>query len=425
MNREEPPEIDLTDIEDALRYLGRQKHGSLVEIIEHGLEEPTGTSGRTLAPLTNSLDVAAEWTAKERALALWALIEQGVKDRSLGPAGRSRKHHALAAALRLPIEGISSDLWGASLSSRFKQLRAIPAVFGDPSTTQPMEVAWSSGVKLLAAYLSRKFKILRSIEDWEPYRPHDEPTPDLGQSVVELDDRLSREHAILRPPSDLAQKVFAELVVVTVHMRGRAVHRRVTERLVTCRDPHGDLAYFEAIGYRAEDGVGRTYMPVRSVWGCQEEIVEPERSGHAPVTRLWFPEPLRYGEQAYFASEAVYGQRNDPVEDNTWVDVEVDHHGIARGRLLYAQKLPIRGLTIRIKFDAEFLPEAVWWYAEMTENERYAQPPTGDRHLLPLHGSAVQYTFTEHVCQPREHYGIAYSWPMPEVAERWLVREEP
>ena len=68
------------------------------------------------------------------------------------------------------------------------------------------------------------------------------------------------------------------------------------------------------------------------------------------MTRLWFPKPLKYGEQAYFASEAVYDQSDDG-EQKDWIDVEVDHHGIARGRLLYAQKLPIRGLTIRIKFD--------------------------------------------------------------------------
>jgi hypothetical protein len=409
---ETPPEIEVSDIEDALRYLGRQRHGILVEIVEHGLDEPTGTAGLALAPLTSSLDVVAEWTAKERALALWALIEEGIRDRSLGPALRSRRRHALAAALRLPIEGISTDSWGASLSSRFKQLKAFPTLFGDPSTTQPMEAAWSSGVKVLARYLSRRFELLRSIEDWEPYRPHDEPASDLGQWIVEYDDRANRENTILRRPSDHAQKVFAELLVVTVHMKGRTVHRRVTERLLTCRDPHGELAYFIAHGYRGDDNVGRTYVRVRSVWGCREEIVEPKRPGHVPVTRLWFPKPLKYGEQVYFASEAVFDQRDDPGYEKDWVDVEIDHHGIARGRLLYAQKLPIRGLTIRVKFDVNFLPDAVWWYAELTENERYVQPPAGHRRLLPLLGSAVQHTFTEHVCQPREHYGLAFSWPV-------------
>ncbi len=412
-SEETPPEINAPGIEDALRYLGRQTHGSLVEIVEHGMDEPTGTAGLVLAPLTSPLQVAAVWTTKERALALWALIEEGVKDRGLGPVLRSRKRYALAAALRLPLEGIPADSWGGSLSSRFKQLRAFRTVFDDPSTTQPMEVAWSSGVKVLATFLSRRFDQLRSIEDWEPYRPHDKPTSDLGEWIIEHDERASREHSILRRPSDRAQKVFAELLIVTVYLRGRTVHRRITERLITSRDPQGDIAYFTANGFRVGDNnVGRTYVPVRCIWGCREEIIKSERAGHAPVTRLWFPQPLKYGEQAYFASEAVFDQADDPGDEPDWVDVEVDHHGIARGRLLYSQKLPFRGLTIRIKFDDGFLPEAVWWYAELTEGERYVQPPPGDRHLLALVGNAVQYTFTEHVCQPREHYGLAYNWPI-------------
>ena len=88
MSREESPEIDLSDIEDALRHLGRQKHCIPVEIVEHGLEEPTGVAGLALTPLTRPLDVVAEWTAKERALALWTLIEEGARDRSLGPPPR-------------------------------------------------------------------------------------------------------------------------------------------------------------------------------------------------------------------------------------------------------------------------------------------------------------------------------------------------
>jgi len=59
---ESPPETDLPGIENALRYLGRQTHGILVEIVEHGLEEPTGTTGTVLAPLTSCLAVVAAWT---------------------------------------------------------------------------------------------------------------------------------------------------------------------------------------------------------------------------------------------------------------------------------------------------------------------------------------------------------------------------
>ena len=409
---ETPPELDVLGIEKALRYLGQQKHGVLVEIIEHGLEEPAEKVGSALRPLTGPLRVVGEWTAKERALALWAVIEEGVRHRGLGPSLHSRLRHAVAAGLRLPIEGIPTEAWGASLRARFTQLREFPAVFGEPSTTQPMEAAWTDGVKVLATYLGRRFAHLRSVDDWEPYRPHDKPVADLGEWIVEYDDRASREHAILRRPSDNAQKAFAELVVVTVHMRGRWICRRVTERLVTCRDPHGDFRYYTATGYSFGDDASRSDVPVRSLWGCRGEIMAPLRPADVPVTRLWFPQPLRYGEQAHFASEAVYDHQDDHPGGPFVVDVEIDHHGIARGRLLYGQKLPIRGLTIRITFDDDYPPEAVWWYAETTQSGRYAQPPAGDRHLLRLVGNAAQHTFTEHVCQPREHYGLGCSWPV-------------
>ena len=219
-NEETAAEINTEGIEASLRYLGRQTHGILPEIIKHGMDDPTGPAGVALAPLTHPLRVAAQWTTKERALALWTLIEEGVKDSSLGPPLRSRKRHAVAAALRLPVEGISAESWGASLRSRFKQLKAVPNVFDNPSTTQPMEVAWSSGVRTLATFLHRRLQRLRSIEDWEPYRPHDEPTFDLDEWITEYDEQAHREHSILRQPSANAQKVFHELQVVTVHMRG-------------------------------------------------------------------------------------------------------------------------------------------------------------------------------------------------------------
>lgn len=98
------------------------------------------------------------------------------------------------------------------------------------------------------------------------------------------------------------------------------------------------------------------------------------------------------------------------VDDRHWVDVDIDHHGIARGRLLYGS-LPVSGLTIRIRFDDACPPEAVWWYAELNEQERYDQPPPGDPHLLPIVENSVGHTFTDRLCQPRESYGLAFSWP--------------
>lgn len=408
----ESSSITTRGIENALRYLGRQTHGIPPEIIEEGLDDPTGSAGIALEPLTRPLRVVAEWTAKERALAIWSLIEDGVKGAGLGPALRSRKRHAVSAGLRLPLEGIPTDAWEASLSSRFKQLKMFDGVFGNPSTTQPMEAAWGSGVKALAVHLGRRLDHLTSFEDWEPYRPHDWPTLDLGEWIIEYDDLARGERLITRRASANAQKVFVELLTVTITMKGRAPRRQVTERLVTSLDPYNDIRQFSVRPYEIADvGGGRVYLPVQSVWGCHAEIVEPSRVGQPPVTQLWFPEPLKYGEQAFFASETIFDGSEEPFDERNWIDVEIDHHGIARGRLLYGQKLPIRGLTIRIRFDDDFPPEAVWWYAEATETERYVRPAPGDRHLLPLAENAVQYTFTEHVCHPREHYGLAFRWP--------------
>ena len=41
-DEETPSEINVASIEDALRYLGRQTQGILVEIVEHGLTSRVG-----------------------------------------------------------------------------------------------------------------------------------------------------------------------------------------------------------------------------------------------------------------------------------------------------------------------------------------------------------------------------------------------
>jgi hypothetical protein len=93
-----------------------------------------------------------------------------------------------------------------------------------------------------------------------------------------------------------------------------------------------------------------------------------------------------------------------------WIDVDIDHHGIARGELMLGGKFPVGGLTIRVRFQEGHLPDAVWWYAEMNERERLDRPPVGDGRLLTISGHDVQHTFEQH-CQPRESYGLSFAWP--------------
>jgi hypothetical protein len=104
-----------------------------------------------------------------------------------------------------------------------------------------------------------------------------------------------------------------------------------------------------------------------------------------------------------FASETINNTLDDARE---WVNVEIDHHGIAPGKRLHGL-LPLSGLTIRIRFDEE--PEACWWYVEETENGRRVRPPVGSPQYLDVVAGQVEYTFPQK-CQPRENYGLSLVW---------------
>ena len=125
-----------------------------------------------------------------------------------------------------------------------------------------------------------------------------------------------------------------------------------------------------------------------------------------PVTRLCFPKPLQFGEQAHFMSETV--QPGDADDPRGWADVNVDSYGIVAGEL-HDSGVPSSGLTIRVKFDDDALPAVAWWYAEMTEQERNLVPLAASPRRLEVVDGSVSKTF-EKPCQPREHYGIAFNW---------------
>jgi hypothetical protein len=365
----------------------------LVDLVEHAIKRPGGTSGTILAPLTEPTAVLEDWTPAERAQALWRLIDEGIHDR------------ALQAAFRLPDADIRES-WGSSLTERFKQLKALKAVFGEPTSTQPMEIAWKKGVSRLATYLEQRFGELQTSADWDRYSPkvreqRDRQGAHPGEWQAYFD-ALDAAETIFRQPSKGAQPVFVNLFITTVFMKKRAVYRRITERLITAQAD--GVEYYTARGFAGKPP-RLTYVPVCALWGCRAELVEPSHAGRPAVTRLWFPVPLRAGDQAHFASEVI---DENIAEERHWIDVDIDHHGIARGRLLYGDRLPVSGLTIRVRFDEGYLPEAVWWYAELNESERYDRPPSGDRHLLTIIGNNVQHTFTDQACQPRESYGLAF-----------------
>jgi hypothetical protein len=397
------------EIEAALRYLGTRNHGLPVDLLRHAIERPDSATGRNLFALTAPTMVLDGWTAEQRAHALWQILRESIRDPDVSPTHLSRRRRTLQAAFRLPDPDIREP-WGGSLNVRFKQLMPLVDVFDRPTTTQPMESAWKRGVRLLAKHLETRFAgLAREPADWEQYQR--DPHGHAGAREGRLDelqahvDSYGYDAALLRQPSAGAQPIFVDLFVTTVFMKRRAVYRRITERLITAQTDN--VEYYTARGFAGKPP-RLTYVSVKALWGCTAEFVESRQRGRPAVTRLWFPTPLRTGQQAHFASEVI---DENITEERSWIDVDVDHHGIARGALLHGGRLPISGLTIRVWFDDSDLPEAVWWYAELNENERYDRPPPGDRRHLSLIGGDVSHTFTDQYCQPREHYGIAFSWP--------------
>ena len=394
-----------SEIEAALRYLGTRDHGVPVDILRHAIDRPQRQTGSRLAALTAPTEHLADWSADERARAVWHIILEGVRDPDVSPTPQSRRGRVLRAAFRMADPDIHEQ-WRSSLTERFRQLKALTTVFNEPTTTQPMEMAWKRGVRDLAGYVERRFNELTKADAWESLKA---VKREVGTWPGVPDEAFSDDESEFRPPSPGAQSVFVDLFVTTVLMRQRAVHRRITERLVKAKSD--GVAFYAARGSTVGDGGRAEYVPVQALWGCRAEFVEPSQPGWPAVTRLWFPAVLQRGQQAYFASEAVFAVDDSHSADRDWINVNIDHHGIARGKTAHGGRLPVAGLTIRVIFDDLCLPESVWWYAELNERERYDRPEPGDSRLLSLEGNTVQYTFTEYPCQPRENYGLSFSWP--------------
>jgi hypothetical protein len=212
---------------------------------------------------------------------------------------------------------------------------------------------------------------------------------DIGRAAVEVtnDNRVGWR---ARAASRGAQPVFVERMLVTAVMHRRTVRRRITERdIIACEDGVDGFNVHAATGWThdPED------LPVMALWACRRVITD--HLGDPLLARLRFRRTLRKGERYRFVSEALDGRLE---EERKWVNVDIDHHGIAPG-----------GLTIQLNFDPKQLPEACWWYAEQLEFERPRRPPDGDPHLLPVGDGFVRHTFREG-CHPREDYGIAFRW---------------
>ena len=157
-----------TPLEAALRHLGARRYGDLIELIEYAIKRPDSRTGTILSPLTEPTSFLYDWSAAERAGAVWRVIEEGIVAPQVSSTAQSRRRHALYAAFRVSDEDVGQE-WGASLTDRFKQLRNL-SIFRDATSTQPMEIAWKRGVERLANHLAERFDELRTPQEWARYR---------------------------------------------------------------------------------------------------------------------------------------------------------------------------------------------------------------------------------------------------------------
>lgn len=320
-----------------------------------------------------------ETTTDQRVSAFWWLVRDQVERIEL-----TDERTALTAALHLDPSNRESSI---DLRLAFARDRGDFGVkpSGRRHGYDALRRWWGDGVRLLSQTVDERLSYLSAHpEDWREY---------FAMPAY-------------RRPSKGAQPLFMDLFVTTVFMKERRVERRVTERLVTARED--DVEYFIARALPEMDDTALS-VPVRALWGCVAERL-PSQPGEPVLTKLAFPAPLQRGQRHFFSSEAVAG--NAVVTERRAINVEVDHHGIAPGRRLH-DAVPIAGLTVRIRFDSAELPEAVWWYADVTERERYSRPAPDEERWVPVSPQGyAEHTFAE-PCQPLANYGLSIGWPMP------------
>lgn len=365
----------------ALGSLARRRDGDLLGALRRAAESSSSGSGVPLGCLVGPTASLPAATPTLRAWAVWGLIVDEIA--KLASVVEPREHFVLLAAFRLPPVPDGSSGWAANLGDRFGQLAEVRGLFGErkPLSNTPMNKAWAGALEMLSAAVAGKLGSLEG-EEWLPY-------VDIGRSATAETPPGDSGPDGCRMPSEGAQPVFVERMVVTVLMHRRTALRRITERdVVARRDGVDGYVVHALIGWSGNVAD----IPVRALWNCRL-VASP---GDPDLAKLRFRRKLRVNEAYSFVSEAIDGRLD---EERRWISVQVDHHGVARG-----------GLTIRVNFQEDCLPEACWWYAEQLEVERLRRPPSGSPRLLDVGDGFVQHTF-EGCCHPREEYGIAFSWP--------------
>jgi hypothetical protein len=377
------PEGKPSPREAGLRRLAAGSPDRVLTTLQHALQDlhrPVGkpTAMRALVDDVPS-SMPSNTTPEDRAKALWQLIKSELDLIEL-PDERT----ALKAALHLDPKNRALSIDGRLAFARDRGDFGLQRS-GSPHGYDALRRWWGNGVRQLGERIDERLDYLHDHpHDWQEYF-------------------LAAAEPRFRKPSKGAQPIFVDLFLTTVFMRGRFVHRRITERLITAQEDGVAFYTARALPESTDETIS---APVRAIWGCRAERLRSS-PGKPILTRLHFPTPLQQGQRHFFSSEAM---ADGLVKtERSAINVEIDHHGVAPGKRLH-NAVPVSGLTIRVRFDEDDIPEACWWYADVTERERYERPgPGDDRELAISPQGMVEHTFSE-PCQPLANYGLAFAW---------------
>jgi hypothetical protein len=366
--------------------------------IEHAIEKPDDPRlPASIKELVRGTDVMpADWTQQERAHAFWNLIVDLVEGFDQGHG--SKRQAALRIALM--INKTRHDDPEPQLLRRRIEHARLNGVFGNPRRVGKDQAAqyWTDGVVDLAIRLDRRVGELgRNPDGWQDYR--------VGRAGAVRVLQASTRSPDITPLVGSAP-FYIDRMINTYTMRGRCVGKRTTEMWITSWVDgldHYDVRVWSHVG-------GEPVVGVRAWLNCRVGSLRSVAS----LNRLqileypvFFPEPLRKGQDHHFAIEVEHLITDD--DDTPLVELEVTCQGIAALERT-DDGWPTRGLSMRLQFETGAYPAAAWWFAKTSDFKRFDRPPDGDPHRLTWspHGY-LEHSFTAS-CEPNQRYGLGWAW---------------
>lgn len=346
------------------------------------------------------------WDPGQCAEVFWQLVVDAIKELGEG----SRTCAAVRVAYGLDSHYRPTEDAPKHLENRLERGRINGLFPGRKGAGWPRQL-WTEGVIKLAGIVDKRLAALAEDPSiWEELR-----AGSVGvEETEDVEPGFSGNSHVVPTTPDLetlvegAREIYVDRMIVTYIMRGRYVARRISEMWIRSLVDEIDnykVRIYSLIG--GHDSV----VDVRALLNCQAEpvkVVAASTAFQITECNVKFPKALKKGESFFFATETIHLEAD--TDDTPMLEVQVTSQGVAAGVATEAG-VASRGLTIRLQFDqAAAGPQALWWYANIGDLQRFDCPDDEDPRRLDwtVHGFA-EHTFAG-PCIPFSRYGVAWQW---------------